>query len=326
MKGIYALVIGVPKDIVVDAGVLRHVQLRKGFYVYVGSAQTSIEKRIARHLRKTKKRFWHIDYLLSARDVSVVGVFHARGPKSRECEVARRLNGVGIAVKGFGSSDCHCPSHLFRVENYEFLRDWMNELAPARGARSMQESGWCVWITGLPGSGKSAVSEALLVQLRQKGVRAQLLSSDKLRKVVTPEPTYSLEERDMLYSTLTYVAKLLAENGVNVVIDATGNLRRYREKARQEIPRFMEAYLKCPIRVCMKREAKRSETYSAPKGIYVRAMKGEASTVPGIGQPYERPLSPEITLDAAKLTPEECAQRILRRILLELRKHRNLMM
>jgi adenylylsulfate kinase len=228
---------------------------------------------------------------------------------------------VGIAVNKFGSSDCHCRSHLFRVENYEFLRDWMDELAPSSGVGDVQEKGWCIWVTGLPGSGKSAVSEALLEQLRQKGVRAQLLSSDTLRKTVTPEPTYSLEERDVLYSTLTYVTKLLTDNGVNVVIDATGNLRRYRENARQEIPRFIEAYLKCPIKVCMKREARRSETHQAPRDIYVRAMRGEASTVPGIGQPYEPPLNPEITLDAAKLTAKECAQRILRRILLEMRGH-----
>jgi Uri superfamily endonuclease len=134
MKGIYALVVAVPENITVDAGVLRRLQFRKGFYVYVGSAQIGIEKRIARHLRKTKKRFWHIDYLLGAKNVSVVGVFQTRGPKSRECEVARRLDRVGIAVNKFGSSDCHCRSHLFRVENYEFLRDWMDELALNIGA------------------------------------------------------------------------------------------------------------------------------------------------------------------------------------------------
>jgi adenylylsulfate kinase len=321
MRGIYALVIAVPKNIVVDAGALRHVQLEKGFYVYVGSAQTGIERRIARHLRKTKRRFWHIDYLLSVEDVSVVGVFQTRGPKSFECKVARRLARVGTAVSKFGSSDCHCRSHLFRVEDYEFLRGWMNELTPSWRQSGMQENGWCVWITGLPGSGKSAVSEALLDQLAREGVRAQLVSSDALRRVVTPNPAYSLEERDMVYSTLIYVARLLTTNGVNVVIDATGNLRRYRQNARQEIPRFIEAYLKCPIRICMKREAERSETYDAPKDIYVRAMRGEASTVPGFGQPYEPPLSPEITLDAAKLTPGECARRILQRILIEMRKH-----
>ena len=66
----------------------------------------------------------------------------------------------------------------------------------------MAVGGWCVWITGLPGSGKSAVSEALLKLLNERGVEAQILSSDSLRKVLTPNPSYSLEERDRVYSTL----------------------------------------------------------------------------------------------------------------------------
>ncbi|MEM2971562.1 MAG: adenylyl-sulfate kinase [Candidatus Bathyarchaeia archaeon] len=172
------------------------------------------------------------------------------------------------------------------------------------------EEGWCVWVTGLPGSGKSAVSEALLKLLNQKGVKAQLLASDALRKVLTPKPTYSLEERDIVYATLIYIAKLLTQNGVNVVIDATGNLRRYRENARKQIPKFLEAYLECPLEVCMEREAKRTETRQAPKQIYAKALKGKAPTVPGVGQPYEPPLNPEITLNAAQLKPEECAQKI----------------
>ena len=168
----------------------------------------------------------------------------------------------------------------------------------------------------MPGSGKSVVSEALFKLLNKRGIRSQLLSSDALRKVVTPRPTYSLEERDMVYSTLVYVARLLTQNGVNAIIDATGNLRRYRENAREHIPKFVEVYLKCPLRVCMEREAKRGKTYRAPNQIYARALEGEASTVPGVGQPYEPPLDPEITLDTVKLAPEECAQTIMQKILL----------
>ncbi|MCK4633642.1 adenylyl-sulfate kinase, partial [Candidatus Bathyarchaeota archaeon] len=88
-------------------------------------------------------------------------------------------------------------------------------------------NGWCVWVTGLPGSGKSVVSQALLELLEENGIVAQLLASDALRKVLTPKPTYSLEERDIVYATLVYMAKLLTRNNVNVIIDATGNLRRY---------------------------------------------------------------------------------------------------
>jgi adenylylsulfate kinase len=175
--------------------------------------------------------------------------------------------------------------------------------------------GWCVWVTGLPGSGKSVVSEALIRLLEQKGIHAQLLSSDALREVLTPKPTYSLEERDIVYATLVYIAELLTQNGVNVVIDATGNLRRYRENARRLIPRFMEAYLECPIEVCMERESKRGKTYHAPKQIYAKALEGKAPTVPGVGQPYEPPTNPEITLNTEKLTPEQAAKKILETII-----------
>ena len=178
-----------------------------------------------------------------------------------------------------------------------------------------QKEGWCVWVTGLPGSGKSVVSEALHNLLKRKGIHAQILASDALRKILTPKPTYTLEERDIVYATLVYIAKLLTKNGVNVIIDATGNLRRYRENARKQISSFMEAYLECPLEICFQRESKRTKTYEAPKKIYVKALEGKAPTVPGVGQPYEPPLNPEITLDTTKFTPEKCAEKIFEKIL-----------
>jgi adenylylsulfate kinase len=176
-------------------------------------------------------------------------------------------------------------------------------------------NGWCVWVTGLPGSGKSVVSQALHKLLKQKGIHAQLLPSDALRKVLTPKPTYSLEERDKVYETLVYIAKLLTQNNVNVIIDATGNLRRYRENARKQIPRFIEAYLECPLGICIERETKRGKMYQAPKKIYKRGLEGKAPTVPGIGQPYEQPLDPEIKINTTKCKPEQAAQKILEIIL-----------
>jgi adenylylsulfate kinase len=159
------------------------------------------------------------------------------------------------------------------------------------------------------------VSEALVKLLDQKHVQAQLLSMDALRRVLTPKPSYSLEERDMVYAALVHFAGLLTENGVNVVIDATGNLRRFRDDARRRIPKFFEVYLECPIEVCMDREAKRGETHLAPRKIYSRALSGKAPTVPGIGQPYEPPIKPEVTVNTAECAPQECAEKILQKLL-----------
>jgi sugar fermentation stimulation protein A len=128
MNGIYALVISVNDVVPVNVGALGEMKFDEGVYVYVGSAQTCMEKRIARHLRKTKRRFWHIDYLLAAKGVSVLRVFQKEGTRSEECKTAGRLCEVGTVVKGFGSSDCNCEGHLFKLKGYEFLRDWMDEL------------------------------------------------------------------------------------------------------------------------------------------------------------------------------------------------------
>jgi adenylylsulfate kinase len=174
-----------------------------------------------------------------------------------------------------------------------------------------QKLGWCVWVTGVPGSGKSVISHALLEKLKAEGINAQILSSDMLRKVVTPKPSYSLEERDIVYATLVLIAKLLTENSVNVIIDATGNLRRYRDKARKQIPRFIEAYIQCPLDICIERESKRVLTFYAPKDIYKKGATGKSLAVPGLGAPYELPLKPEVTVTSERLGPEKCAQKIL---------------
>jgi adenylylsulfate kinase len=178
-----------------------------------------------------------------------------------------------------------------------------------------RDKGWCVWVTGLPGSGKSTIAIELLRILERHNIQAQILSSDELRRVMTPNPTYSLEERNNVYSTLVFIARLLTENGVNTIIDATGNLRRYRENARNQISRFLEAYVKCPLEVCIQRESKRRKTFHAPEKIYEKALKGEAPTVPGIGVPYEAPLHPGIIVNSSTQTPGECAQKIFEKIL-----------
>jgi len=117
VKGAYVLIISVSKDISVKVGALGSLNFEKGWYAYVGSAQNSLEKRIKRHLRKAKRKFWHIDYLLENEFVGVVKVFYKEAERSEECRIARKLSGMGIPVVHFGCSDCSCVSHLFMVKD-----------------------------------------------------------------------------------------------------------------------------------------------------------------------------------------------------------------
>jgi len=168
----------------------------------------------------------------------------------------------------------------------------------ARGPRRKRE-GWVVWLTGIPGSGKSSVARVIA---RRTG--ADLLSMDEVRRVITPRPTYSKEERDMAYSALAYMAHLLASRGHDVVVDGTANRRCYRALARSLVGRFAEVYVKCPPEVAMAREGRRGT------GIYRKARRGRAP-VPGLTAVYEPPRRPEVTVDTEHLTPEEGAQRVI---------------
>lgn len=167
---------------------------------------------------------------------------------------------------------------------------------------------WAIWITGLPGSGKSAISRRVRAHLSRKGIKTKILSSDEIRKTITPNPTYSEEERDIVYSSLAYMAMLLTKEGRNVIIDATANRQRYRDLARKLIPQFAEVYVKCPLEVCMKRELRRKGK-GAPKDIYKKSQKQDA-TVPGVNVPYEESRNPEVIVDSQRYNIEENARKI----------------
>jgi len=124
VKGVYVLVISVDEDVEVDVGALGSISFEKGLYAYVGSAQNSLEKRIEWHLGRVKRKFWHIDYLLDNEVVRVVKVFYKEADKTEECRIAEKLSENGVAVEGFGCSDCGCVSHLFRVDDYGFFEEF----------------------------------------------------------------------------------------------------------------------------------------------------------------------------------------------------------
>ena len=159
--------------------------------------------------------------------------------------------------------------------------------------------GVALWITGLPGSGKSTLAE----EIQRFHPEFSILSMDTFRKIVSPDPSYSEAERDIVYRALIFTAMKMTELGHHVIIDATGNRLKWRELARELIVRYQEIYLKCPIEVCMDRENKRSISHDAPKDIYKKGKSGWP--VPGISVPYEEPVKPDLTLETEKMTLRE---------------------
>ncbi|MCD6229871.1 MAG: GIY-YIG nuclease family protein [Candidatus Diapherotrites archaeon] len=125
MKGVYCLVISVQKDINVKIGAIGRTTFKKGKYVYVGSAQNSLEKRTARHFREGegKKTRWHIDYLLENADAKPEKALYKNAGKEEECAIALHLAKTEEPVKGFGCSDCKCSSHLFRMKSLKELNN-----------------------------------------------------------------------------------------------------------------------------------------------------------------------------------------------------------
>jgi len=131
--GIYTLLLFLPKEVTLTIGKLGKQRFPMGYYTYTGSAlgkgASSLKHRIARHLRKEKRMFWHIDYLLADENVSVEAVIVAETNENMECKTnqhIKTIRGAKVPVKGFGASDCrkNCKSHLLyfpEIENADCL-------------------------------------------------------------------------------------------------------------------------------------------------------------------------------------------------------------
>jgi adenylylsulfate kinase len=162
---------------------------------------------------------------------------------------------------------------------------------------------FAIWLTGLPASGKSTIVAALKPQLEGQGCVVEVLESDAVRHTLTPVPTYSHEERDLFYRALAFMGARLVVHGVTVIFDATANRRAYRDFARSLIPCFIEVAVECPLELAMQRDY---------KGTYRRGQHGESSTVPGLQEPYEAPINPEVRIDTTTVKAGEAAEQIMK--------------
>lgn len=166
-------------------------------------------------------------------------------------------------------------------------------------------TGWTIWLTGLPASGKTVVAQKLQDALRTYAVNSIILDSDALRAILTPTPAYDAAERECFYRQVVQLALLLNGQSSNVIIAATGHRRAYRVAARALLAPYAEVWLRCPPEVCRARD---------PKGLYANAVGKANNRLPGVGVAYEAPEAPDLIIDSDRTCPELAATSILESI------------
>jgi sulfate adenylyltransferase len=168
------------------------------------------------------------------------------------------------------------------------------------------QQGFTVFFTGLSGTGKSTIANALMVKLMEIGTRRiTLLDGDLVRKHLSSELGFSREHRDLNILRIGYVASEITKNGGAAICAPIAPYAATRQRVRQMIDPlggFLEVFVDTPIEVCEQRDR---------KGLYAKARAGIIKEFTGISDPYEAPQNPEVHIHTEELSPDLAAHRIL---------------
>jgi sulfate adenylyltransferase len=197
-----------------------------------------------------------------------------------------------------------------RLENGDGIPDWFSipsivrELQHTHRPRSRQ--GFTVFFTGLSGSGKSTIANALLVRLMQCARRpVTLLDGDIIRKHLSSELGFSKEHRDLNIRRIGYVASEITKGGAIAICCPIAPYDQVRQEVRALIEPyggFVLTFVATPLEVCEQRD---------PKGLYAKARAGAIRQFTGISDPYEAPLDAEVSVDTTGITPADAVDRIV---------------
>lgn len=165
--------------------------------------------------------------------------------------------------------------------------------------------GFVVWLTGLPGAGKSTISHLLEKKLKEWERSVELLDDDRVRTNLCQGMGPGKQENDVSVQRIAFVCKLLARNGVAVISATDSPFRNARETARKEINNFLEVYVKCPPEVCAEREV---------QGLHKKALKANTKAVSGVSDPFEEPLDPGLVVETDKETVEASVEKVAQKL------------
>ncbi|MEP7341958.1 MAG: adenylyl-sulfate kinase [Acidobacteriota bacterium] len=169
--------------------------------------------------------------------------------------------------------------------------------------------GFTLWFTGLSGAGKTTLTEALVPQLRERGVKVEVLDGDEVRTNLSKGLGFSKEDRDTNIRRIGYVARLLARNGVGVIAAAISPYRDIRDEVRASVEgdgaKFVEVFVHASLDTLVARDV---------KGLYKKAIAGEIKQFTGVSDPYEEPLNPEVLVSSDNETVEQSAAKIIAKL------------
>ena len=168
----------------------------------------------------------------------------------------------------------------------------------------LNQKGCVIWFTGLSGSGKSTLALEVESKLYQRGHLTYVLDGDNIRHGLNKNLGFSPEDREENIRRIGEVAKLFNDAGVIAMTAFISPYRTDRDNARELLDegRFVEVFVDCPLEVCEARDT---------KGLYQKARAGEIKEFTGISAPYEAPVEPELTVNTASLTLDECTERVI---------------
>jgi len=170
----------------------------------------------------------------------------------------------------------------------------------------LEQQGFTVWFTGLSGAGKTTISDALELLLRDRGItKLEKLDGDVVRTHLSKGLGYSKEDRDTNIRRIGWVAEVLTRNGVCVLASAISPYREIRDEVRRNVGDFVEVYVKCSIEELTRRDV---------KGLYEKALRGEIQNFTGISDPYEPPLNPHVVVDSEREQPLESVAKVIAKL------------
>lgn len=182
---------------------------------------------------------------------------------------------------------------------------WHNhKVTRAERATIKHQKPCLLWFTGLSGSGKSTIANALDVALHERGYHTFLLDGDNVRHGLNKDLGFSDEDRVENIRRIGEVSKLFADSGLIVLSAFISPFTSDRRMVRNLFPagEFIEVFMDTPLSTCEERD---------PKGLYQKARAGQIRDFTGIDSPYEAPERPEVRLDTSAMTVDACIERLV---------------